>query len=302
MLGNNMLSVFTGDEYSSFDIRKLTTIRIGGKVSDFFKPKSLSDLRLLIKDKNNIKAIIGKGSNTLPPDEDVDGVIIGMSDFNKSNLLHVKNNIFTVSSGISAPKFSKFVANYGYSGAEFMTAIPGTVGGLLSMNAGCYGTEIWEIVKSVQTMDLQGNLHIRTADDYNIGYRSVIPKYKNEIFLSADIVLINSSIESVKDTIKLLMLKRISSQPLEKFSFGSTFKNTKKIPAAKLIESCDLKGYKIGGAQVSQKHANFVINANGNASSKEIHDLINYITVKVLNKTGIKLEREVRNLGDGFEF
>jgi len=297
-----MSSVFIGDEYSSFDIRKLTTIRVGGKVSDFVKPKSISDLRLLIKDKNNIKAIIGKGSNTLPPDEDVDGVIIGMSDFNKSNLLHVKNNIFTVSSGISAPKFSKFVANYGYSGAEFMTAIPGTVGGLLSMNAGCYGTEIWEIVKSVQTMDLQGNLHIRTADDYNIGYRSVIPKYKNEIFLSADIVLINSSIESVRDTIKLLMLKRISSQPLEKFSFGSTFKNTKKFSAAQLIDSCNLKGFKIGGAQVSLKHANFVINANGSASSKEINNLIEHITNKVLNKTGIKLEREVRNLGDGFEF
>ena len=88
MLGNNMSSVFIGDEYSSFDIRKLTTIRVGGKVSDFVKPKSLSDLRHLIKDKNNIKAIIGKGSNTLPSDEDVDGVIIGMSDFNKSNLLH----------------------------------------------------------------------------------------------------------------------------------------------------------------------------------------------------------------------
>ena len=83
-----------------------------------------------------------------------------------------------------------------------MTAIPGTVGGLLSMNAGCYGTEIWEIVKSVQTMDLEGNLHIRTADDYNISYRSVIPKHKNEIFFSADIVLINSSVEKVKDTIK----------------------------------------------------------------------------------------------------
>ena len=110
-------------------------------------------MRLLIKNKNKIKAIIGKGSNTLPSDSDVDGVIIGMSDFNKSNLLQLKNNIFTVSSGISAPKFSKFVGNHGYSGAEFMTAIPGTIGGLLSMNAGCYGTEIWEIVKSVRTID-----------------------------------------------------------------------------------------------------------------------------------------------------
>ena len=297
-----MSSVFKGDEYSSFDIKKLTTIKVGGKASEFVRPKSLSDLRLLIKKKNKIKAIIGKGSNTLPSDDDVDGVIIGMSDFNKSNLLQVENNIFTVSSGISAPKFSKFVANYGYSGAEFMTAIPGTIGGLLSMNAGCYGTEIWEIVKSVQTIDLDGKLHIRTADDYNISYRCVLPKHKNEIFLSADIILIKSSVEKVKDIIKSLMLKRISSQPLEKFSFGSTFKNTKKISAAKLIESCNLKGYKIGGAQVSLKHANFVINANGSASSKEINDLIDHITTKVFNKTGVKLEKEVRNLGDGFEF
>ena len=297
-----MSSVFKGDEYSSFDIKKLTTIKVGGKVSDFVRPKSLSDLRLLIKKKNKIKAIIGKGSNTLPSDDDVDGVIIGMTDFNKSNLLQVENNIFTVSSGISAPKFSKFVANYGYSGAEFMTAIPGTIGGLLSMNAGCYGTEIWEIVKSVQTIDLDGKLHIRTADDYNISYRCVLPKHKNEIFLSADIILIKSSVEKVKDTIKSLILKRISSQPLEKFSFGSTFKNTKKNSAAKLIESCNLKGYKIGGAQVSLKHANFVINANGSASSKEINDLIDHITNKVFNKTGVMLEKEVRNLGDGFEF
>ena len=297
-----MSSVFIGDEYSSFDIKKLTTIKVGGKVSDFVRPKSLSDLRLLIKKKNKIKAIIGKGSNTLPSDDDVDGVIIGMTDFNKSNLLQVENNIFTVSSGISAPKFSKFVANYGYSGAEFMTAIPGTIGGLLSMNAGCFGTEIWEIVKRVQTIDLEGNLHIRTVDDYKINYRCVIPKHKNEIFLSADIILIKSSVEKVKDTIKSLILKRISSQPLEKFSFGSTFKNTKKNSAAKLIESCNLKGYKIGGAQVSLKHANFVINANGSASSKEINDLIDHITTKVFNKTGVKLEKEVRNLGDGFEF
>ena len=182
MLGNNMSSVFIGDEYNSFDIKKLTTIKVGGKVSDFVRPKSLSDLRLLIKKKNKIKAIIGKGSNTLPSDDDVDGVIIGMSDFNKSNLLQVKNNIFTVSSGISAPKFSKFVANYGYSGAEFMTAIPGTIGGLLSMNAGCYGTEIWEIVKRVQTIDLEGNLHIRTADDYKISYRSSFPSIKMKSF------------------------------------------------------------------------------------------------------------------------
>ena len=297
-----MSSVFIGDEYSSFDIKKLTTIKVGGKVSDFVRPKSLSDLRLLIKKKNKIKAIIGKGSNTLPSDDDVDGIIIGMSDFNKSNLLQVENNIFTVSSGISAPKFSKFVANYGFSGAEFMTAIPGTIGGLLSMNAGCYGTEIWEIVKRVRTIDLEGKLHIRTADDYKISYRCVIPKHKNEIFLSADIILIKSSVEKVKDIIKSLMLKRISSQPLEKFSFGSTFKNTKKISAAKLIESCNLKGYKIGGAQVSLKHANFVINANGSASSKEINDLIDHITNKVFNKTGVMLEKEVRNLGDGFEF
>ena len=302
MLGNNMSSLFIGDEYSSFDIRKLTTIRVGGKVSDFVKPKSLSDLRHLIKDKNKIKAIIGKGSNTLPPDEDVDGVIIGMSDFNKSNLLQLKNNIFTVSSGISAPKFSKFVGNHGYSGAEFMTAIPGTIGGLLTMNAGCYGKEIWEIVKSVQTIDFAGNLHIRTADDYNIGYRCVIPKYKNEIFLSADLVLIKSSVDKVKDITKSLVLQRISTQPLEKFSFGSTFKNTKQSSAARLIESCNLKGFKIGGAQVSLKHANFVINADGSASSKEINNLIEHIIIKVLNKTGIKLEREVRNLGDGFEF
>ena len=107
--------------------------------------------------------------------------------------------------------------------------------------------EIWEIVKRVKTIDLEGKLHIRTADDYKISYRCVIPKHKNEIFLSADIILIKSSVEKVKDIIKSLMLKRISSQPLEKFSFGSTFKNTKKISAAKLIESCNLKGYKIGG-------------------------------------------------------
>ena len=98
------------------------------------------------------------------------------------------------------------------------------------------------------------------------------------------------------------MLKRISTQPLERFSFGSTFKNSKKISAAQLIESCNLKGFKIGGAQVSLKHANFVINADGSASSKEINNLIEHITNKVLNITGIKLEREVRNLGDGFEF
>ena len=183
-------------------------------------------------------------------------------------------------------------------GAEFLAGIPGTMGGALAMNAGCYGTETWEQVVDCTTIDRDGALHTRTSAEYEIGYRHVAAKFSNEEwFVAARFRFQAGDAAVAKARIKELLAKRMASQPLDKPNAGSTFRNPPGDHAARLIESCGLKGYMIGGAQVSTKHANFIVNT-GTASAADIESMIAHMQALVKEKTGVDLVREVKIVGD----
>jgi UDP-N-acetylmuramate dehydrogenase len=199
-------------------------------------------------------------------------------------------------------------------GAEFLAGIPGTIGGALAMNAGCYGGETWTIVRKVVTVDHAGELHERTPAHYRIGYRTVLRRCQqiagaqpatalkkraglDEWFVSATVALKRGDGEASRKEVKQLLARRIASQPLGEPNAGSVFRNPPGTYAAKLIEECGLKGHAIGGAVISPKHANFIINT-GKARAAEIEALIELAQARVKEKFGIELEREVRILGE----
>ena len=184
------------------DLSRLNWFNIGGKSKIYFFANSLKDLSLFLKiyHQRGKIFVLGAGCNTLFDDKIYDGAVIKLGK-NFNNITKLNENLIISGSSCSDKKVSDFAMENSIEGFEFLSCIPGSIGGGIKMNAGCYGTEIWEIVKSVQTIDFDGNLHTRTASDYNIGYRYVVPKHKNEIFLSADLVLKKSSVEKVKDKI-----------------------------------------------------------------------------------------------------
>ena len=201
-------------------------------------------------------------------------------------------------------KLARFAANNNLRGAEFFAGIPGTVGGMLRMNAGCYGAETWIVVESVQTVDRKGVLHERRPAEYEIGYRHLLRIDKggdagslDEIFVGAWIRLAQGKGEESRKEIKALLSKRISAQPLNLPNAGSVFRNPASDHAARLIELCGLKGKKFGGAQVSEKHANFIVNID-HATAADIENLIDEVLEIVKEKTGITLHPEVRIVGE----
>jgi UDP-N-acetylmuramate dehydrogenase len=178
-----------------------------------------------------------------------------------------------------------------------MAGVPGTVGGALAMNAGCYGGETWNHVVAVETVDRAGTLRHRVPSDYDIGYRHVAPKAKSEEwFVSAVFGFQPGEERAGMERIKELLQKRVASQPLNQPNAGSVFRNPPGDHAARLIESCGLKGYAVGGAQVSRKHANFIVN-EGEASARDIESVLRHVHATVLEKTGVDLVPEVRIVG-----
>ncbi len=222
-----------------------------------------------------------------------------------------------VGAGVASPKVARFAAMHDLVGAEFLAGIPGTIGGALAMNAGCYGAETWDVVRKVRTIDRAGNLHERTPGHYRIAYRTVKSRYQslavsssagglkriggpNEWFVSAVIALARGSGADSRRKVKELLARRIATQPLGEPNAGSVFRNPPGTYAAKLIEDCGLKGRRIGGAVISTKHANFIVNAGG-ASAGDIEALIELAREEVKKKFGIELEREVRIVGEALE-
>jgi UDP-N-acetylmuramate dehydrogenase len=199
--------------------------------------------------------------------------------------------------GVSCSKLSKFTAKNGLADSAFFSGIPGTIGGALAMNAGCYGSETWDYVQKVLMINLNGDQVERNKSDFNISYRQVINNNKDEFFLAAWFKFPKGDKEESEKRIKELLAHRKETQPLNWPTAGSTFRNPKDNFAAKLIEDCGLKGYQIGGAQVSEKHANFIINL-GNASALDIENIITYIQKVVFEKKNIQLLREIRIIGE----
>jgi UDP-N-acetylmuramate dehydrogenase len=201
--------------------------------------------------------------------------------------------------GLAAPKVARFAAKHDLAGAEFLAGIPGTVGGALAMNAGCYGGETWNIVARVQTVDRAGALHVRTPAEFEIGYRHLQPRTpREEWFVAAWFRLPAGDGAASQARIKEFLGKRIASQPLQLPNAGSVFRNPPGDHAARLIEACGLKGFARGGARVSEKHANFIVNPDGQASAADIEFLINAVREKVRERTGTQLVPEVRIVGE----
>jgi len=237
---------------------------------------------------------IGLGSNLLVRDGGIRGTVISLKG-SLSDITLLENNVIRAGAGSSCAKLSRYCHRNNLLGGEFFAGIPGLLGGALAMNAGAFGGDTWSVIESVVTIDMQGNVYTRTPEDYEIVYRSVKGN-KNEWFISADIKLVSGDGEVAVQNVKALLEKRNQTQPTGLLSCGSVFKNPQGDYAARLIEASGLKGFKIGDAIVSEKHANFIIN-NGKASASDIEKLINLVQKTVEQKQGVKLQSEVKIVG-----
>ena len=265
---------------------KHCSLRTGGHTSQFFVPEDEAALSYFLKNNKTQLLFVGLGSNLLVRDKGFDGTTIHTKNFNS---LDISKDFIDSGAGTSLAKLSRFSqANLKY-GAEFLSAIPGSVGGALAMNAGAFGSEIWQYVVSVKTINLTGDIQERFPSDYKINYRSVIHQFSGEFFISARF---NFDLKQPQDNVRDLLHKRNSTQPIGLASCGSVFKNPKDTYAAKLIESSGLKGFCIGGACVSEKHANYIINQN-NASAMDIENLIAHIQNTIKDKHNVELETEI---------
>lgn len=278
-------------------LARYTSWRVGGRADRLFIAENLSDLQVFMRtlDKAEPVFFIGLGSNLLVRDGGVRGTVIVMHQALSD--LRADGQYIYAEAGVTCGKLARFSANQFKQGAEFMAGIPGTVGGALAMNAGCYGTETWNIVHQVLTIDRNGETHVRNQSEFIPSYRHIEMITPDEWFLGAWFKLeAGEATESLKK-IKNLLATRLASQPLNLPSAGSTFRNPHGDFAARLIEASGLKGYQIGGAQISPKHANFIVNV-GDCSALDIELLIRHMKDTVLEKQGVVLQQEVRVIGE----
>lgn len=278
-------------------LARYTSWRVGGNADQLYIPSGLEDLRTFIKSLDATQPIhfIGLGSNLLVRDGGVRGTVVLMH--NVLTELKMDGELVYVEAGVTCAKLAKFCAKESKQGAEFFAGIPGTLGGALAMNAGCYGTETWNVVKRVITIDRQGTLHTRNASEFIASYRHIDMPVADEWFVAAWLELPAGDAHESAHKIKELLAKRLASQPLNQPSAGSTFRNPPGDFAARLIEASGLKGYIIGGAQVSEKHANFIVNVGG-ATALDIELLIKHMRETVLEKQGVALQQEVKVIGE----
>ena len=275
-----------------------TSWRAGGTVDRAYVPVDLEDMRLFVASlpPHEPLYVVGLGSNLLVRDGGLRGTVIFSHRVLKS--VRHEGNAIHAEAGVACPKLARFAAQHELAGAEFMAGIPGTVGGALAMNAGCYGGETWGIVESVTTLDRAGQLRQRTPANYDLGYRSVkLREGAEEWFVAARFRLPRGDRAKSRATINELLKRRIAAQPLELPNAGSVFRNPPGDHAARLIEACGLKGHALGGAMISAKHANFIVNT-GNARAADLEALIELAHSAVKQKFGIDLEREVRIVGE----
>lgn len=278
-------------------LKMLNSWHVGGLAKAIYRPSCLYDLSQFLQKTPPDEPLVwlGLGSNVLIRDGGIRAtVILTQGLLNEMYLL--SEHILRVEAGVTCAKVAKFCVKHALQGAAFMAGIPGTVGGALAMNAGAFGGETWNIVHRVETINHAGQVTISDADRFEVGYRSVKMPAQNW-FVAAHLRLVPGDTSVLNEEIKALLAKRALTQPIGLPSCGSVFQNPPGNFAARLIEDCGLKGYTIGGAQVSTKHANFIINL-GDATSHDIESLIQYVESQILAKTGIALKREVRILGE----
>ena len=274
---------------------KHTSFRIGGPVEVMAFPKTKEDLSKVLKTSALLDckcAILGAGTNVLAPDDGIPGLVICLKDC-LDGMEQLDETHIRVMAGVTMSRAAVFAANLGLSGLEFAHGIPGTVGGGVYMNAGAYGGEICQVCTRVEVMDRNGNIRDLTGEQMQFSYRHSILEEKAGIVVSADFCLEKSEPESIKARMKELIGKRSASQPLDLPSAGSAFKRPVGGYAAALIDQAGLKGFRVGGAAVSAKHAGFAVNLGG-ATAADVKNLLQQVSDKVYQTSGIRLEPEVR--------
>ena len=272
-----------------------TSFRIGGAAEIMAFPKSREELADILKESALLDcncAILGAGTNVLAPDEGVSGVVVCLKDCLDA-MERLDDTHIRVMAGVTMTRAAVYAANLELSGLEFAHGIPGTVGGGVYMNAGAYGGEICQVTESVEIMDRQGNIRTLSNEEMGFSYRHSILEESGDIVISAVFSLSPKPGEEIKAKMKELMGKRSASQPLDLPSAGSAFKRPAQGYAAALIDEAGLKGYQIGAAAISKKHAGFAVNLGG-ATAANVRDLLKEVSDKVYEKSGIRLEPEVR--------
>ena len=279
-------------------MKKHTTMRVGGPCDCMVEPSSIEEIQKILEyaRKNNIKYyVIGNGSNLLVKDEGVHALIIKIA--NKFSGVEVNGEHIKAYSGCSVPKLSQIAKENSLSGLEFACGIPGSVGGGIRMNAGAYGSEMVNVVEKVGFLDENGKLNEIDGKDAHFTYRhSMFVENPNYIVVYAIYKLQKGNKDEISKIMEENMNSRKQKQPIEYPNFGSVFKRPEGYFVGKLVDECGLKGYKIGGAQVSTKHSGFMVNIE-DATCKDVLDLIEYVKKKVYEKFNVKLQEEVVILG-----
>lgn len=277
-----------------------TSWKVGGVAKCYFAPNSKEELAVFLAQLEESETLLwlGLGSNVLIRDDGFNGTVISTTKLS-SEIVIQDDFTVRVDAGVPCPKFARHCAKHSLQGMEFFAGIPGTIGGALAMNAGAFGGETWDVVKTVTTIDRKGNIITRTPEEYEISYRTVKAK-QEEWFISAIFQLSEGNKETSQEKIKRLLAKRRDTQPMGIPSCGSVFRNPENDYAARLIEACGLKGEVIGGACISSKHANFILNTGG-ATANDIERLIELARESVKQKFGIDLIHEVRIIGKAID-
>lgn len=274
---------------------KHTSLRIGGAAEIMAFPKNREELAKILKTSvllDSKYVILGAGTNVLAPDQGIPGLVICLKDcldgMEQLDATHIR-----LMGGVTMSRGAGFAANLGLSGLEFSHGIPGSVGGGVYMNAGAYGGEIKDVCESVEVMDPQGNIRRLSNAEMGFSYRHSILEETGDIVISADFRLTETPSEEIWARMKELIAKRSASQPLDLPSAGSAFKRPTGGYAAALIEQAGLKGFQVGGAAISTKHAGFAVNL-GNATAEDMKQLLRQVSDKVYENSGIRLEPEIR--------
>ncbi len=274
--------------------------RAGGAAARAFFPVDLDDLANFLGAVRHDEPLlmVGLGSNLLVRDGGFDGTAI-FTHGALNTLRREADGSFYAEAGVASPKLARFAGKQGCAEAEFLAGIPGTVGGALAMNAGCHGGETWRYVEKLLMLNRRGERIIRGPQEFAVGYRHAgLKSATDEVFAGAWFRFPPGDADAARDRIKELLQRRVATQPLALPNAGSVFRNPPGDHAARLIEAAGLKGTQVGGAQVSEKHANFIVNPEGAASASAIEMLIGRVQSEVAEKFGISLVREVRIVGD----
>lgn len=274
-----------------------TSWRIGGPAQRFYQPADLDDLAQFLAQLPEQEPLfwLGLGSNLLVRDGGIRGTVIATSGV-INGLAQLDAHTVRAEAGVACAKVARFCARAGLCGAEFLAGIPGTMGGALAMNAGAFGGETWNIVAAVEVMDRHGVRRRRLPAEYAIGYRQVRGPQR-EWFIAAELTLQHGDTQASQEQIKALLAKRGATQPTQLPNAGSVFRNPPGNHAARLIEASGLKGFCIGAACVSDKHANFIINSGG-ATAADVEALMAHVAAVVKQQHGVELQREVHIVGE----